>query len=112
MPRFSRGFSFILLVISTCLASRADYRSRPEIHQTSTNCLRHKSPRSGDFWYLVEVFLKINGHLKELFKYNHLVANCLIFHNLQVMPKALRSLTKDGLEVKDETLRRLSPNLT
>jgi hypothetical protein len=34
------------------------------------------------------------------------------FHKVQSMTKALRSLIKEGLEVKDETLKRLSPYLT
>jgi len=49
---------------------------------------------------------------RKLIKYNHLVANCLIFHNVQSMTKALHLLIKEGLEVKDETLKRLSPYLT
>jgi TnpA family transposase len=49
---------------------------------------------------------------RKLIKYNHLVANCLIFHNVQSMTKALHSLIKEGLDVKDETLKRLSPYLT
>jgi Tn3 transposase DDE domain len=49
---------------------------------------------------------------RKLIKYNHLVANCLIFLNVQSMTKALHSLIKEGIEVKDETLKRLSPYLT
>jgi putative transposase len=36
--------------------------------QTYANSLRHKAPRSGDRWYLDEVFLKINGHVHYLWR--------------------------------------------
>ena len=49
---------------------------------------------------------------RKLIKYNHLVANCLIFHNAQAMTKALHQLRKEGIQVSIETLRRISPYLT
>jgi TnpA family transposase len=45
-------------------------------------------------------------------KYNHLVANCLIFYNVQAMTQALRELGQAGQPIEAETLQRLSPCLT
>jgi TnpA family transposase len=45
-------------------------------------------------------------------KYNHLVANCLIFHNVHALTQALHRLLREGVAAKEETLRHLSPYLT
>ena len=42
-------------------------------------------------------------------KYNHLLANCLIFHNVHAMTAASHRLLREGVIVKEETLRYLSP---
>ncbi len=49
---------------------------------------------------------------RKLIKYNHLVANCLIFHNVQAQTRILRQLAEEGQEFDDATLSRLSPYLT
>ena len=49
---------------------------------------------------------------RKLIKYNHLVANCLIFHNVQAETRILRQLAEEGEEFDDATLSRLSPYLT
>src|SRR5690349_8212989 len=48
---------------------------------------------------------------RKLIKYNHLVANCLIFHNVQAQTRILRQLAEEE-EFDDATLCRLSPYLT
>jgi TnpA family transposase len=45
-------------------------------------------------------------------KYNHLVANCLIFHNVYDMTGVLHRLLREGVAVEEGTLRHLSPYLT
>ena len=45
-------------------------------------------------------------------KYNHLVANCLIFHNVAAMTNTLHCLLGEGVAVKEETVRHLSPYIT
>ena len=42
-------------------------------------------------------------------KYNHLLANCLIFHNVHAMTAALHRLLREGVIVKEEAPRYLSP---
>ncbi|SRR6266545_403926 len=42
----------------------------------------------------------------------HLVANCLIFHNVYEMTKALHRLLSEGVLVKEETIQHLSPYIT
>jgi TnpA family transposase len=49
---------------------------------------------------------------RKLIKYNHLVANCLIFHNVSTQTRILRQLAEEGHAFDDETLSRLSPYLT
>jgi long-subunit acyl-CoA synthetase (AMP-forming) len=45
-------------------------------------------------------------------KFNHLVANCLIFHNVHAMTQALHKMAKEGVALSEEVLRHLSPYLT
>ena len=45
-------------------------------------------------------------------KYNHLVANGLILHNVQAQTRVLRQLAEAGHEFDEATLARLSPCLT
>ena len=40
-------------------------------------------------------------------KYNHPLANCLIFHNVHAMTAALHRLLREDVIVKEETLRYL-----
>jgi len=49
---------------------------------------------------------------RKLIKYNHLVANCLIFHNVCGMTQRLHEMKKEGVLVEAETLNRLSPYIT
>ena len=37
---------------------------------------------------------------RKLIKYNHLVANCLIFHNVQAQTRILRQLAEEGARVR------------
>jgi hypothetical protein len=47
-----------------------------------------------------------------LIKYNHLVADCLIFYKVFAMTKALHKLRREGIHLSAEVLSRLSPYLT
>jgi len=49
---------------------------------------------------------------RKLIKYNHLLANCLIFYNVCAMTNALHKMRKEGMPINAETLTRLSPYLT
>lgn len=49
---------------------------------------------------------------RKLIKYNHLIANCLIFHNVCGMTQRLHEMRKEGVRVDAETLSRLSPYIT
>jgi TnpA family transposase len=49
---------------------------------------------------------------RKLIKYNHLVANCLIFYNVSAMTKALHQMRKEGMRMDADMLARLSPYLT
>ena len=45
-------------------------------------------------------------------KYNHLVANCVIFHNVHAQTQVLHQLAQEGYVIEAEVLARLSPYLT
>jgi len=45
-------------------------------------------------------------------KYNHLAANCLIFHNVYSMTGVLHRLLGEAVAVEEVALRHLSPYLT
>ncbi len=49
---------------------------------------------------------------RKLIKYYHLVANCLIFHNVYSLTCVLNKLAAEGYEIEDEAVARLSPYLT
>jgi len=49
---------------------------------------------------------------RKLIRYNHLMANLVIFHNVATMTKALRELITEGYTVDEEILSRLSPYRT
>jgi hypothetical protein len=45
----------------------------------------------------------------KVIKYNHLIANLLIFHNCKNMRQALKELQDEGMILTPEILRALSP---
>jgi hypothetical protein len=49
---------------------------------------------------------------RKVIKYNHLVANCLIFHNVCSLTRIGRELHADGKEVPEDALACISPYLT
>jgi TnpA family transposase len=49
------------------------------------------------------------GEQRKIIKYNHLLANCLIFHNVCMMTRALHKLSADGVQVDPEAVAALSP---
>src|SRR5437016_540396 len=49
------------------------------------------------------------GEQRKIIKYNHLLANCLIFHNVCMMTRVLHKLRADGVPVEADTVAALSP---
>ena len=49
---------------------------------------------------------------RKIIKYNHLVANCVIFHNVFALSRALHDLAKEGQTFEAEDVAALSPYLT
>jgi len=50
--------------------------------------------------------------LRQIIKYNHLIANCLIFYNVVEMSRILNDLMQEGILVEPEAVAALSPFLT
>jgi TnpA family transposase len=46
---------------------------------------------------------------RKVIKYNHLLANCLIFHNVCMMTRVLHRLRAEGVPVEADTIAALSP---
>jgi TnpA family transposase len=46
---------------------------------------------------------------RKIIKYNHLLANCLIFHNVCMMTRALHKLRAEGVPIEPETVAAISP---
>jgi TnpA family transposase len=49
------------------------------------------------------------GEQRKIIKYNHLLANCLIFHNVCAMTRGLYKLRAEGVSIEPETVAALSP---
>jgi TnpA family transposase len=49
---------------------------------------------------------------RKVIKYNHLVANCLIFHNVCSLTHVIRQLQDEGEDIPETALARISPYLT
>ena len=49
---------------------------------------------------------------RKFIKYNHLVANCLIFYNVFEMSRVLHQLMQEGYTFSEEAIAALSPYLT
>lgn len=47
-----------------------------------------------------------------MIKYNHLVANCLIFHNVCSLTRIVGELERQGEDVPEDALAAISPYLT
>lgn len=54
----------------------------------------------------------IRDEQRKIIKYNHLVANLLIFHNVNSMTKAITDMIDDGFEINEEMLSFLAPYRT
>ena len=54
----------------------------------------------------------IRDEQRKIIKYNHLVANLLIFHTLVTMTRTLQRLEREGHAIEKEILEVLSPYQT
>jgi Tn3 transposase DDE domain-containing protein len=52
---------------------------------------------------------KDRSEQRKIIKYNHLLANCLIFHNVCMMTRALDKLRSEGVQINPEAVAALSP---
>lgn len=91
-----------------------DYISNIELRET----VQAATCKSEEFNQFVQwVFFCNHGVIREnlrfaqekMISFNHLVANLVILHNVDTMSKAIRKLKREGMEIPDEALRRLSP---
>ena len=94
-----------------------EYLGDAELRRT-INAATNKSESFNDFTKWVafggDRTIRENDRDKQrkLIKFNHLVANCLILHNVQSMSRILHDLAEDGHDVGEEILSGLSPYAT
>ena len=94
-----------------------EYIQDIEMRET-VNAATCKSEEFNNF--LQWVFFYNNGIIQEnlrheqikLVKYNHLVANLIILHNVNAMTKVIKRLKRAGFEMSPELLAGLSPYRT
>ena len=94
-----------------------EYLSDPElrrlIHGATNKCERfNKFTKWLSFGGNQTILENDRDKQRKIIKFNHLVANCLIFHNVQSMSRILKDLALEGKEFDDEALSRLGPYLT
>jgi hypothetical protein len=88
-----------------------DARSRAAGIQAATN----KSESFNDFvkWLAFGgggvIAENDRGEQRKIIKYNHLLANCLVFHNVCMMTSALHKLGAEGVPVEPDAVAALSP---
>ena len=49
---------------------------------------------------------------RKIIKYNHLVANCVIFHNVFTLSRVLHDLQREGYSLEASAVAALSPYMT
>ena len=94
-----------------------EYLSDPElrrlIHGATNKCERfNKFTKWLSFGGNQTILENDRDKQRKIIKFNHLVANCLIFHNVQSMSRILNDLALEGRGFNDEVLSRLGPYLT
>jgi TnpA family transposase len=90
------------------------YIADPELRSTIT-AATNKSEQFNDFikWirFGAEGVIQENDRdeQRKLIKYNHLVANCVILHNVCTLTRLLSQLAKDGHTFDETTIGQISP---
>ena len=63
-------------------------------------------------WWRSVAAESIRDEQRKFIKYNHLVANLLIYHNVVTMTKALQQLIREGYQIDEKLVACLSPYQT
>ena len=78
----------------------------------------HEATQKSESWNQFIQWVAFGGHeirennraeQRKIIRYNHLVANLVIFHNVVEMTKVIKQLVAEGVEITPEILERLSP---
>ena len=64
---------------------------------------------NGYVWVEGIVADNLRYNQRKIVKYNHLVANMLIFHTMACQTKAINELCPEGMDTPDEVLAGFSP---
>ena len=94
-----------------------DFITSPELRAIIQGCTNKSEAFNGfidwlDFGGAGLKFENDRDEQRKLIKYNHLVANLVILHNVQSVTEALNALAGSGVSVDVSTLSQMSPYLT
>jgi TnpA family transposase len=109
------GFRELGRVVRTIFLLR--YLSDAELRRT-IQAATNKSERFNQFVQWVSfggdsvIAENTRDEQRKFIKYNHLVANLLVFHNIVTLSRALDGLQADGLKASDQALAALTPYQT
>jgi TnpA family transposase len=109
------GFRELGRVVRTIFLLR--YLSDAELRRT-IQAATNKSERFNQFVQWVSfggdsvIAENTRDEQRKFIKYNHLVANLLVFHNIVTLSRALNRLQSDDLKASDQALAALTPYQT
>lgn len=79
------------------------------IHSATNRCESFNKYAQWIYFATDKIQENVRDEQLKVIKYNHLIANLLIFHNCKSMTEALRELHNEGMALTPDILRALSP---
>ncbi|MGR1225328.1 Tn3 family transposase [Aeromonas veronii] len=79
------------------------------IHSATNRCESFNKYAQWVYFATDKIQENVRDEQLKVIKYNHLIANLLIFHNCKSMTEALRELHNEGMALTPDILRALSP---
>lgn len=89
-----------------------DEQLRKVIHEATNKCEEFNKFAAWAYFGAEEIRENVRDEQVKIVKYNHLMANLLIFHNVYSMTRTLKEMEQEGIPLTPEELRRLSPYRT
>ena len=101
-------------VVRTCflLEYIGDHELRQTIHAAQNKCEGFNKFAQWAYFGADVIEDNVRDNQLKIIKYNHLIANLVIFHNCHTMTQALKELEAEGVVLTPELLAALSPYRT
>jgi len=105
------AFRELGMVVRTCFL--LEYVNNEElrriIHSATNRCESFNKYAQWVYFAADQIQENVRDEQLKVIKYNHLIANLLIFHNCKSMTEALKELHDEGMVITADILRALSP---